>query len=115
METTYTLEKSREIHASWKESGLSIKNFCVNNGINESKFFYWKRKLDKASLPASPNGCFVPVEMTRTAGRVSISHRKGIQVAQSDNPTCRIVYPNGVSLVVENGLSIDVLRALINM
>jgi len=28
-----------------KESGLSVKSFCTNEGIAPSTFFYWQKKL----------------------------------------------------------------------
>ncbi len=31
-------------------SGLSIRRFCRENGISESTFFAWRKKLNKASL-----------------------------------------------------------------
>jgi len=36
-------------------SGLSIRRFCLENGISESTFFAWRKKLKKAP-PVAKNG-----------------------------------------------------------
>ena len=52
-----------------KSSGLSVKDWCSQNGISRDRFFYWKRKLKESliesvlpdivpvAIPASTPGC----------------------------------------------------------
>lgn len=51
--TNMTIEESRHIHEEWQHSGLSIRQYCEDVGIRESRFYYWKAKLKAESLPAS--------------------------------------------------------------
>ena len=40
-----------------KESGLSVKSFCSNEGIAPSSFYYWKKKLRNDAT----SGRFIPL------------------------------------------------------
>ena len=33
-----------------KESGLSVKAFCENTGINKNRYYYWQKKLRVATF-----------------------------------------------------------------
>jgi hypothetical protein len=41
----WTLKQFETIFDRYHSSGLSLKDFCQNECILESKFFYWQRKL----------------------------------------------------------------------
>ncbi len=56
-----TLEEFKKIHEEWKSTGLSIRDYCHNTGFEESKFYYWRKKLTEAMLPHASG--FVPVNM----------------------------------------------------
>ena len=43
--TYMTIEQFRQIHEDWKQSGLSVQQYCENTGLTESRFYYWKSKL----------------------------------------------------------------------
>jgi hypothetical protein len=51
-------KKFRAIYSEFLESGLTIRDYCVNQQMNEAKFYYWQNKL-KGQLP--PKRGFVPV------------------------------------------------------
>ena len=40
-----TMEQFRQIHEEWRQSGLSVQQYCENIGICEGRFYYWKAKL----------------------------------------------------------------------
>ena len=61
--TYMTIEQFRQIHEDWKQSGLSVQQYCENTGLTESRFYYWKSKLKAESLP-SACGSFIPVKMS---------------------------------------------------
>jgi hypothetical protein len=44
-------KKFREIYSGFLESGLTIRDYCTNQQMNEAKFYYWQNKL-KGQLPA---------------------------------------------------------------
>ena len=51
-------EKFKEIHERYRHSGLTVKDFCHNEEIAESRFYYWQKKL-KNDL--SNRDGFVPI------------------------------------------------------
>lgn len=50
----YRLGEWAEIHKRCKESGLSNRELCRQNGIPEKNFYYWLRKLRKEAIDSQP-------------------------------------------------------------
>ena len=109
----------RTIYNNFLESGLTLRDFCANQGIYESKFFYWQNKL-KGVLP--PKRGLVPVIFSSNQQDPSPE----LPVAMNNQPeryikqassimslTCEISYPNGIRVKV-NGLSdLEMVRSLL--
>lgn len=98
-------KKFRELYSGYLESGLTIRDYCVNQQMNEATFYYWQNKL-KGQLP--PKRGFVPV--TFEHGRQACQVPAQEQDLTHSHPavsnkaiSCEISYPNGV-LVKLNGL-----------
>jgi len=95
-----------------KESGLSVRGFCSNEGIAPSTFYYWQKKIrneesGKRFIPLvvkSPGAAFNPVTQRESAER-----RRGEDVF------LEITYPNGISLRIKNDVDLAQLRALISL
>ena len=109
--------KFREIYQYYLESGLTIRNFCSNQHINESKFYYWLRRL-KNVLP--PKRGFVSVVFEKdkflqsSATPVSRQSQPMAPIHGYDKTiTCEIVYPNGVLLKLNGGADLEMLRSLL--
>ncbi|QBE94658.1 hypothetical protein PMF13cell1_00151 [Blautia producta] len=45
----YRLQQWRQIVQQCRESGLSNRDFCRQNGITEKTYYYWLRKLRMAA------------------------------------------------------------------
>lgn len=45
----YRLGQWAKLVKERSESGLSIKAFCLTNGISENAYFYWQRKVREAA------------------------------------------------------------------
>ena len=105
-----TLEEFKKIHEEWKSTGLSIRDYCHNTGFEESKFYYWRKKLTEAMLPQA--GGFVPVNMFDQNGKLGMSVTGSAKEA-TDYVPCEVVYPNGVVLRIQSELSLEALRSLI--
>lgn len=105
-----TLEEFKRIHEEWKSTGLSIRDYCHNTGFEESKFYYWRKKLTEAMLP-QVNG-FVPVNMFHQNGKLGMTATDSPK-EPTDNVPCEVVYPNGVTLRIKSELSLEMLRSLI--
>ena len=102
-------KKFRVIYDEFLASGLTVRDYCANQHMNEAKFYYWKTKL-KGQLP--PKSGFVP--MVFNSGGQALSSRVPVTVqppssafsapeAIAQTISCEISYPNGV-LVKLNGL-----------
>jgi hypothetical protein len=103
-------KKFRAIYSEFLESGLTIRDYCVNHQMNEAKFYYWQNKL-KGQLP--PKRGFVPVifgneQNARPSQIPDTAHERKesflTPAAVEKNISCEINYPNGVCVKL-NGLS----------
>jgi hypothetical protein len=107
----------RGIYDDFLGSGLSIRDYCANQGIIESKFFYWQNKL-KGQLP--PKSGFIPV-LFEKGQQVSPfrSPARDSQGALSPMPIptrtlcCEISYPGGVCLKLNGPVEVELLRSLL--
>ena len=86
----YTLiEKSNQ-------SNVSKKQFCQQEGIPLSVFYYWQKKYKQATQ--APDKGFLPVEIS------SKPQAQG---------SIEITFPNGVILRLKGGSDIDMIRSLV--
>jgi hypothetical protein len=101
------------------ESGLSIRDYCANQQLKESMFYYWQNKL-KGQLP--PKRGFVPVvfdngQKDRTSRfPTTVQNRtKAHPDAATANNTisCEITYPNGVCVKLDGLTDPELLRPLL--
>jgi hypothetical protein len=109
----------RAIYNDYLESGLTVRDFCSNQIINESKFFYWQNKL-KGLLP--PKRGFVPVvfdsNQKELSGHLPVSFKDQPEpLINRPSPattlTCEISYPNGISVKVNGLADLEMLRSLL--
>jgi len=110
-------KKFRAIYADYLNSGLTIRDYCANQQMNEAKFYYWQHKL-KGGLPLKRGG-FVPVvfEQGQQQGDpLPVKERHGSfpNTASLDKTvTCEISYPNGVSVKLNGLAEPEMLRTLL--
>ena len=45
-----TIEQFRQICDDWKQSGLSVQQYCENTGLTESRFDYYKSNMQALSM-----------------------------------------------------------------
>ena len=100
-----------------QDSELSVREFCSNEGIAASTFYYWKKKFQ--SNPGKKN--FIPLfvkspQSLLAHGNKNSNHRgyPPIQTAD-DHVLLELVYPNGTILRVKNDLDLTHLRSLIQL
>jgi len=113
------MKKFQELYNNYLESGLNIKDFCINQGIHASLFFYWKNKL-KDQL--APKNDFVPLVIKggprthplRQNEQVRLSSN-AVPVSSSSNigNTCEIKYPNGVCIKIDVSTDMALIQSLI--
>ena len=100
----------KELLDQQQESGLTIKEFCSNQGVAPATFHYWKKKLRKEHGKKQ----FIPLlvkssEMELTKGSTC---SEIIPVKES---LFELVFPNGTILRVKQELDLTYLRALIHL
>ena len=90
--TNMTIEQFGLIYDDWKQSGLSVQQYCENTDLTEGRFYYWRAKIQAESLPSSC-GSFIPIKMS---GNTSVCSAKNA----SGKALCEIVYPTLNSLEI---------------
>ena len=105
--THITIEQFRQIYDEWKQSGLSIHQYCENIGFAESRLYYWKSKLKSEFLPATC-GSFIPVKMSGKTQTYFAGDASG-------KALCEVAYPNGVVVRVTSDMTLDVLRQMVTL
>ena len=109
-------KKFREIYDEFLASGLSIRDYCANQQMNEAKFFYWQNKL-KGQLP--PKRGFVPLVLGRGQNNPQMPVSMQIRPGSASRPGiadgqiyCEISLPNGACIKLNGMLDADMLRSL---
>ena len=93
-----------------KESGLSVKSFCSNEGIAPSSFYYWKKKLRNDAT----SGRFIPL-LVRAPGSALYPASGQRPAPGMDNTPLEITYPNGTTLRIRQTLDFAGLRSLVSL
>jgi transposase-like protein len=93
-----------------KESGLTVRSFCANEGIAPSSFYYWLKKIKNET-----NGKrFIPLVVKSAGENVNPFTQSELpQVQRTDDPLLEITYPNGITLRVKNDLDLVHSGALV--
>jgi transposase-like protein len=107
--------KFLEIYRRQQESGLSVKDFCANEGIAESTYYYWYKKVRKNS--SGPD--FIPLVVSPSPVPSPRNYPRGSTSVQDhdadDSVLLEVVYPNGTMLRIRKDLNLEHLRALISL
>ena len=107
------------IYDGFLESGLTVRDYCVNQHMTESMFYYWQNKL-KDQLP--PKRGFVPVIFDKGKAIQTAQVPSPVQnrsktfadpVAANNTISCEISYPNGVCLKLNGLTNPEILRSLL--
>ena len=107
------------IYDGFLESGLTVHDYCTNQHMTESMFYYWQNKL-KGQLP--PKRGFVPVVFDNGKAIRSSPIPAPVQnrskafpdpVAANNTISCEISYPNGVCLKLNGLTDPEMLRSLL--
>jgi hypothetical protein len=108
--------KFLEIYRRQQESGLSVKDFCSNEGIAESTYYYWHKKTrykrsnqDFISLVVKPSQSFPSQDLAKSQTRLQVNGDA------EDAVLLEVEYPNGTKLRIKQDLDLDRLRALVSL
>ena len=112
-----TIESFKPIYQAFLESNLTARDFCKKLEIPEGRFYYWQKRIrDEA---ARSNGEFMPVSINNHAGKVVLvgNGRQQLRRPQQGmmQPSCEIVFPNGVTVRLSGEIAASTLGQLIMM
>lgn len=110
----WTLDDFRPIYQQFLESGKTVRQFCQEIEIRESRFYSWQAKL-RQEAAGGRNGEFMPVSINNRSGKVVLVGGNGHQLNRSSiqHPTCEICFPNGVTVRINGNISVEMLSGLI--
>jgi hypothetical protein len=86
-----------------QSSGLSIRRWCSEQNIRESKYYYWLQILRSEELVVrQPTGIFAPLQLTGPAEKAALESNTGI---------CAVIRNREISLEIHNGADPQTLAA----
>ena len=104
--------KIQELIKRHKETGLTIKAFCVNEGIPKSSYYYWRKRVNR-----EPANRFIQLRVNSTQapmnGPSRYNQEQQDQQSSGDAFPMEINYPNGTTLRIKHPLDLAWLRSLI--
>ena len=111
-------KKFRAIYDEFVSSGLTVRDYCVNQHMGEAKFYYWQNKL-KGGLP--PKKGFVPVVFAggqhHPSNRTMVADQHPLISKNGDVTApaicCEISYPGGVSIKLNAMPDLQMLHSLL--
>ena len=98
----------------WREGGQTVRAFCRAEGVRESAFFFWRRKLARGDRPATANGSGAKASPATPAVRAPKRLLPQHSPAPSFLPV-RVVEPSlteaacGVEIIFAHGRAVRVL------
>ena len=108
-------KKFVELYQRQKESGLTVKEFCSNEIIAPSTFYYWQKKLkSRKRLPD-----FIPVIVnsasTLSQGNFTDASFTPTTDLQKEVPSLEIEFPNKTIVRIKSELDLSMLKTLIHL
>ena len=99
-----------------KESGLTVRGFCTNEGIVPSTFYYWLKKCTTKEVQPRT---FIPL-LPGTEQLPALKKNHHLQIpptsGEYDSPVLlELVFPNGTVLKVRNQMDLPLLQNLIHL
>ncbi|MBR1435945.1 MAG: hypothetical protein IJ584_12650 [Bacteroidales bacterium] len=110
-----TLDAFRPIYQAFLESGKTVRQFCEDYPIHESRFYHWQAKLRQEAASQDETGAFLPVSINNHGGKVVMvggASRPGMQ-GRLPQPACEVSFPNGVTVRLNGSVPVEMLRELI--
>jgi hypothetical protein len=94
------------IYSRYRESGLTVNDFCSNEGLHPSKFYYWQKRIRSSPHPLVSNG-FLPLSIDPPAYPSS-----GSLVTENQ---LEITYPEGTTLRLHGNITVEDILTLLKI
>ena len=96
-----------------QESGLTVIDFCSNEGIAPSTYYYWRKKIKKNHTVRD----FIPLVVNPPQpvphGGLTKSHQSVNESMSINDAILELEYPNGTRLRIRQDLDLTQLRTLV--
>lgn len=93
-----------EIYSRFQESGLTVKDFCSNEGLTLSTFYYWQKRIRPSGHALVRNG-FLPLSIDSPGNTPSCLSGVENQL--------EITYPTGTTLRFRGCISVNEILTLL--
>jgi len=103
------------LYRSYQSSGLKVRDFCSNEGIHETTFYYWVRKMKNRQLPSTD---FIPLVVENKPSMPSSSLNSVVLPNRgiiSKELYMEISLPSGVCVKLQGEFTPDYLQSIINL
>ena len=105
--------KFLELYQQHQESGLTVRDFCSNEGIAPSTFYYWHKKIKKNNTIRDFIPLLVDPPQPVTPQSYVKSHAPVHDNKNIEDALLELVYPNGTKLRIRQDLDLGHLRTLV--
>ena len=128
----WTIEKYKEIYSRYESSGLAVEQFCYNERISRSRFYYWKRKYKKlpdtsisinhtpdVSVSRMKSTGFIPVWLTSYNKCREHAEKESDEKVETSPPRptgsvyMELSYQNGTSVRLTGERDMELVKTLI--
>ncbi len=108
-------KKFIDLYHRQKESGLTVKEFCLNEIIAPATFYYWKKKLRISNC--LPDFIPVVVNSTSTLSQGNLPRNQFPPTSQPTNNanSIEIEFSNKTILRINSELDLPMLKMLIHL
>ena len=105
--------KFLDLYRRQQESGLTVRDFCSNEGIAASTFYYWQKKVKKNDTVRDFIPLLVDPPQPVTPQSYVKSHAPVHDNKNIEDALLELVYPNGTKLRIRQDLDLGHLRTLV--
>ena len=105
--------KFLELYRQQQGSGLTVRDFCSNEGIAPSTFYYWHKKVKKNNTIRDFIPLLVGQPEPATPQSYVKSHTPVHGSRNMEDALLELVYPNGTKLRIKQDLDLAHLRTLV--
>ena len=111
-----TLSTFKRLFQEYQESGLNIKDFCANQCLAPSTFYYWRNKLEEISQ--HPPASFIPLTFDsdqRVSDNQTFQSPMKSNHTSGDNAPIEFIFPNGTKMVLRDNIDMRLVKAIVHL
>lgn len=105
------LRSWKEVFQTRAESGLSVKEWCHDNDIPESRYYYWQKKLRRTAIEAACKEKFVEIHPDNFPTELSADR----VLSPISNDAVMSIEVNGMHLNINGQVPEDVLATVLRV